>query len=166
MLSDRVEVALFQYDRERNSWAWDAGIGATANLEIEVTGLPASVVEGPVEVVFRVSLSARIAPCDTAAVIPHAAVQVDVSVLEPSVMWLRSPEQLRVLSRRFRETLQRLAEQVPACRHIHLFYAGPAGGAITLGQAINPRMNPPVALYEHHRQRDPKYEHVLTLADP
>ena len=52
---------------------------------------------------------------------------------------------------------------MPQCRRIHLFYAGPTGGAIVLGQTINPRMNPEIALYEYNRQKTPKYEHVLNL---
>ena len=83
---------------------------------------------------------------------------------DPDVLWLRSPEQLVALSRHFQAILKRLRERVPRCRLIHLFYAGPTGGAIVLGQAVNPRMNPPVALYEYSRQRAPRYEHVVTLA--
>jgi hypothetical protein len=57
-----------------------------------------------------------------------------------------------------------LNRRVPSCRRIHLFYAGPIGGAITLGQAINPRMNPVVDLYEFDRRKTPRYERVLTLS--
>ena len=72
-------------------------------------------------------------------------------------------EQLVAVSRAFQAVLKRLRERVPGCRRIHLFYAGPTGGAIVLGQAVNPRMNPPVALYEYSRQREPYYENVVTL---
>jgi len=41
--------------------------------------------------------------------------------------------------------------------------AGPTGGTIALGQTINPRMNPEIALYEYKQQKTPKYEHVLSL---
>ncbi|HKW93419.1 MAG TPA: SAVED domain-containing protein [Methylomirabilota bacterium] len=79
-------------------------------------------------------------------------------------MWLRRPEQLAELGGQFHAALARLRELAPGCRRIHLFYAGPTGGAIILGQAVNPRMNPPVALYEYSRQGSPRYEHVATLS--
>jgi hypothetical protein len=56
-------------------------------------------------------------------------------------------------------------ERVPRCERIHLFYAGPTGGAIILGQQVNPRMNPPVELYEYSRQWDPRYRRALTLQE-
>jgi hypothetical protein len=46
---------------------------------------------------------------------------------------------------------------------LHLFYAGPPPGAIVIGQEINPRMNPPIALYEYSRLSTPRYRLVLTL---
>jgi hypothetical protein len=163
VISDRVQVDLFQYDRERKSWTWDAELARTADLDIMVTGVPKGVVKSRGEVVVRVSLSARIATSDTATATANALAEIDIGVHKPSVMWLRTPEQLLALGRVFREVLQLLAERLPAAQIIHLFYAGPVGGAIVIGQAINPRMNPPVALYEYHRQRDPRFELVLTL---
>ncbi len=56
-----------------------------------------------------------------------------------------------------------IRQQVPNCERIHLFYAGPTGAAIKLGQAINPRMNPAVSLYEFDRRKTPAYTRVLDL---
>jgi hypothetical protein len=50
-----------------------------------------------------------------------------------------------------------------ACPRVHLYYAGPAAGAIAFGRAYNPRMNPPLQLYEYRRGRSPCYEPVLSL---
>jgi len=41
----------------------------------------------------------------------------------------------------------------------------PTPVAIALGQAVNPRMDPPVALYEYSRQRSPRYRYALTLEE-
>jgi hypothetical protein len=49
------------------------------------------------------------------------------------------------------------------CRRIHLFYAGPAAGAVAFGRAYNPRMNAPLELYEYRHGATPSYEPVLTL---
>ena len=162
MFSDRVEVSPFQYDRERNSWVWDQS-RKDYDVQFKVEGLPKDLLDNEDEVIVRVSLSARILLEDTAAVAGDCPVQVDLRVENPDVMWLSRPEQLAVLQRVFRGILSKLSRDVPRCNRIHLFYAGPTGGAIVLGQVINPRMNPEIALYEYNRQSTPKYEHVLTL---
>lgn len=162
LFSDRVEVSPFQYDRERNSWVWDQS-GKDYDAQFKVDGLPTDSLNNKSEVIIRVSLSARISPGDTTAVVGDCPVQVDLRVENPDVMWLSHPEQLAAIQKLFRYTLKELNRVLPQCRSIHLFYAGPTGGAIVLGQTINPRMNPEIALYEYNRQKTPKYEHVLSL---
>jgi len=162
LFSDRVEVSPFQYDRERNSWVWDQS-RKDDDAQFKVEGLPKDSLDNEVEVIIRVSLSTRIPPRDTMLVAGDCPVQVDLRVENPDVMWLSNPEQLKELQKLFRGTLKELNQVAPQCRRIHLFYAGPTGGAIVLGQAANPRMNPEIALYEYNRQKNPKYEHVLIL---
>lgn len=162
VFSDRVEVRPFQYDRERNTWCWDES-SRPEGTELQVTGMPAGVIEGDVEAVVRISLSARIAPGDTVAVTGECPIVIDVEVPDPNVMWLRHPEQLQTLQRTFRGVLERLNRLAPRCVRVHLFYSGPAGGAVIIGQAINPKMSPNIALYEHDRRNRPRYKHVLTL---
>jgi hypothetical protein len=53
---------------------------------------------------------------------------------------------------------------VPNCNQIHLFYGGPTGGAVVIGQAINPRMKPTMALYEFDRWETPHYQHRSDVA--
>ncbi len=162
LFSDRVEISPFQYDRERNSWVWDQP-KKDSDKQFKVEGLPKDLFDYRDEVIVRVSLSARILLEDTAAIAGDCPVQVDLRVDNPDVMWLSHPEQLVALQRVFRGILSKLSQAVPQCSRIHLFYAGPTGGAIVLGQVINPRMNPEIALYEYNRQSTPKYKHVLTL---
>ena len=80
-------------------------------------------------------------------------------------MWLKVPEQLLKLAKTFRKVLASIREKVPRCSKIHLFYAGPTGGAISIGQQINPRMNPPVVLYQYSRQSNPRNTYALTLTE-
>lgn len=162
LFSDRVEVSPFQYDRERKSWVWDQ-LSRDYDAQFIIEGLPMESIDNSAEVIVRVSLSARILLEDTTVVVGNCPVQVDLRVDNPDVMWLSHPEQLVALQKVFRGMLRELTRDVPRCSRIHLFYAGPTGGAIVLGQAINPRMNPEIALYEYHRQKTPKYEHVLSL---
>ena len=83
----------------------------------------------------------------------------------PDVMWLRSPVQLQELARQLRRILTAIRTKIPHCTGIHVLYAGPTGGAIVLGQVINPRMNPPVHLYQYSRQTVPRYQRALTLTE-
>jgi hypothetical protein len=162
LFSDRVEVRPFQYNRDRNTWRWDDPL-ISYNTDFRQAGLPERVIHEEVDVIVRVSLSAIIVPEDTIAAAGECPVQVDLSVAEPDVMWLCHPEQLVKLGQAFRRLLQGLGRVVPHCKRIHLFYAGPTGGAIVIGQAINPRMTPEVELYEYDRRRSPRYELALTL---
>ncbi len=162
LLSDRVEVEPYQYDRDRRTWAWNTSV-TSFEVAFEITGLPNDPAGEPVEVALRVSLSARVRHEQTAATVGRLPVEVDLALLEPDVMWLKNPDQLTAFAGKFRHVLSAIREAVPHCRQIHLFFAGPTGSAIVAGQAINPRMNPPVLLYEYSRQKTPPYEHVLTL---
>jgi hypothetical protein len=164
LFSDRVEVRAFQFDRDQRVWSW-LDVGGGAADEIGVEGLPVSKVGGAADVVIRISLSAKIASEDTDAVVTGAPVQIDLSVPNPDVAWLRSQDQLIRLSRAIRDAMRVVRERVPQCRCVHLFSAVPTAAAIAVGQAINPRMSPPVALYEFSMQRTPRYERVLLLAD-
>jgi hypothetical protein len=162
LLSDRVEVRPFQYDRDRKTWSWDSGRTAY-DTEFQVAGLPTTAMKDRIDVILRVSLSASISAEDTVKAAGNASLQIDLSVDKPDVMWLCHPEQLTKLTKVFRELLSRINRLAPNCDRIHLFYAGPTGGAIVLGQTINPRMNAPIVLYEYDRRKKPTYERVLEL---
>lgn len=162
LLSDRVAVELFQYDRDRRTWQWNAS-AAAPNPRISVSGVPAGLDPTAHDVALRVSLSARITPEQTGEVVGRLPVEIDMIVADPDVTWLKHRDQLVAFAHEFRRVLKAVRETAPNCERIHLFFAGPTGAAIVAGQAINPRMNPPVVLYEYHRRKRPRYEAVLIL---
>ncbi len=162
LLSDRIEVEPFQFDRDRKTWCWGTSPGP-ADSEFIISGMPEAVVQEPAEAVIRVSLSAHIQAPDSIQLNEEPSIDIELSVATPDVMWLTSPHQLVEFGRAFRRILADIRRDVPNCPRIHLLYAGPTGGAIVAGQAINPRMNPPVLLYEYDRAKRPRYSHVLTL---
>jgi hypothetical protein len=161
VLSDRVEVRLFQYDRDRSTWRWQEGQRGDADFIVQ--GIPETPTEEPLDVVVRVSLSATIARADTREVVPGDAVEVDIRVGAPDVTWLRDAEQLVEFGQVFRGVLGDIARAVPNARTVHLFYAGPTGGAITIGRAINPRMVPPAQTYQYDRRSEPRYRPAILL---
>jgi hypothetical protein len=162
LFSDRVEVQPFQYNREHSTWCWSAQSDSDGS-ELRVDGLPEARRSEPLDVVIRVSISAEIAPADTIAAVGACPIEVDLRIPRPDIMWLDNQKKLRELGRSFRSVLRDVLNLAPGCRHIHLFYAGPTGGGVVIGQAINPRMVPETNLYEFNRQQSPRYEHVLTL---
>lgn len=165
LLSDRVEVQYFQFDRENKSWSWRAAEEAEIDDNIQVAGLPVEETNEPIEVSIAVSLSAKISKLDIAEAAPDSKLTVDVFVDNPDVMWLQSPRQLSKLARVFRNTLSKIGSMAPRCSRIHLFYSGPTGGSIVLGQQINPRMNPPVELYQYSQHTTPRNTPAITLTE-
>ena len=157
ILGDRSRVQLFHYDRDRGDWSWpeeDAPEPPAISWSI------ANTESGPAdEAAIRVSLSAAIRPEPEF----RAGVEIDIRVPEPSVRWLRTPGQLVELSRVCAEALA--AIRACSCRRVHLYYAGPAAGAIAFGRAYNRRMNPPLAVYDFRATARPSYEEALVLND-
>ncbi len=150
VLGDRARVALFQYDRDRGTWRWDETAPPAGPLSIDTAGAGE-------EAVIRVSLSAAIRPADGV----RAGVEIDIRVPVPSTRWLRRPEQLPELARVYEQALTEIRER--GCRRVHLLYAGPAPGAVQFGRSYNPRMNPPLHVYDYRRQASPCYEPALVL---
>jgi hypothetical protein len=164
VLSDRLEVRYFQFDRDRKTWRWPED-ASDADRNISVNGLPEALIDKPVEVIIRISLSAIISPNATHEAAGNAPIQIDLTIKEPDVMWLKSPDQLSILGQKFRGVLSAISNKVPYCKRIHLFYAGPTGGAVVIGQQVNPRTNPPVVLYEYSCQGIQQHRYALTLKD-
>jgi hypothetical protein len=162
LLSDRVEVMPFQFDRDRKTWCWD-GEKKKRDTRFSVRGLPRTPNPSLAEVAIRISLSDRICPSETDAVTGRLLMTVDIEVNNPDVMWLVHPTQISEFMRIFRNVLRDIRRLAPNCARIHLFYAGPTGCAIVAGQAINPRMNPSIQLYEYNRRKMPRYKAVFTL---
>jgi len=165
LLSDRVAVNCFQYHRDKKTWRWPDLPKSQFDLNIRVSGLPNRVIGKQCETVIRISLSAKIQPEESNEVLANTPVEIDIFVDQPDVMWLQSSMQLERFQQIFRDVLANIRSNIPRCSQIHLFYAGPTGVAVIIGQLINPRMNPPVRLYEYSRQTKPRYRWALTLED-
>jgi hypothetical protein len=153
VLNDRARVQLYQYDRDRATWHWPAanapsGLTLRESTPRRSTNPAAS---------LRVSLSAPV----SRDLVPPAALDLEIATPAPSVRWLRAAEQLTELARLYETALAGLRAR--GCTRVHLYYAGPAAGAIAFGRAYNPRMNPPLELYEYRHDATPRYEPVFTL---
>jgi hypothetical protein len=76
LLSDRVEVHYFQFDRDEKTWKWPADERAQADATIVAAGVPGSVLNDPVEVSLSISLSASVAEIDVQEAAPNCAMHI------------------------------------------------------------------------------------------
>jgi len=164
VLTDRLDVRLFQYHRDAGVWSWDP-LGAADEIDslVQVYGLPAEASPGVEDVGVRFSLSAFVTDADVEGALPEGASKIHLSVDDPDRLWLRQESQIEELRRVYRATWKQVSRKFPDARRIHVFYAGPAPAAIALGQSHNPRMHPSLLLYEYDRTNPPRYEPALKL---
>lgn len=166
ILSDRVDVDLYQYHRDRGEWRWDPEVDAReADDELRVRGLPDEPDATVEDVCVCFALSAIVSDEDLRDIRPDGAAEVEMRVDDPDPLWLRHPSQIDALRKSYRQLWKQIRRSFPSVERIHIFYAGPAPGAVGLGQSHNPRMEPPLLLYEYDRSSTPRYEHVLTIGD-
>jgi len=76
-----------------------------------------------------------------------------LSVKNPSVNWLQSLNQLHLVCREYRRLFEKITE-IHKNSEINLFYAGPIPVAIFLGQIFNPRIYPPLVIYNWQKNEN------------
>jgi hypothetical protein len=160
LLTYSVSTRYFKLHLDTQSWAWANGHSET---QFNITGIPTEIISSECDVVIRVSLSEKIGKHETDQVVADSPVQIDILVNAPSLTWLRGQNQVTEFAEIFRGVLSEVRQKVIECRRIHLFMAVPAPIALAAGQQINPRMNPPVYLYEYARNGNPRYKYAFTI---
>jgi hypothetical protein len=163
LLTDSVDVCYFKYHIDSKSWKWPAVNPKKVDLNIHTVGLPKGIIYDPCEVAIRISISAKVWEHEVEEVVPNLPLQIHIYDDQPTLTWLRSNSQVERFAEVFRNVLTEIRNKLPRCKGIHLFFAGPAPIVLAAGQQINPRMNPPVHLYEYSKQTTPNYQYVLTL---
>jgi hypothetical protein len=159
-LTNRPHLRLFQFHRDDRTWVWPRQEPPLP--DIEVTGLD----EGDpdcAEVVFVFHLSAMVADTAIADTTVAGARRIHIRVPEPGAAWLQHASQIKELAMTARRSFEMAARIFPAAVRWHLFYAGPAPAAVSIGQQINPTMCPPIQLYEFRMRETPPYHASICL---
>jgi hypothetical protein len=156
LLTNRPRVRLFQFHRHVPSWQWPAI--RTVARDLKVRGLPARPKKGRGHVVVCFNLSASIQSNHIAPVRRGAIGVVHVLARDPSTAWLCASAQLDELGSLSSGLFESLMRKFPNASGWHILYAGPAPGAVKIGQQLNPTMTPLVHLYEFCASDDPKYQ--------
>ena len=160
-LTNRPHTKLFQFHRDQLSWSWPDEHGLT---DIHLSGLPdvPRAVQGEIAICF--SLSASI----THNVIEPLGINfldhIHIYTSHPSTAWLQNFNQLKELGIISRMVFERCLALYPLTTKWHIFYAGPAPGAVIMGQQINPTMSPTIQLYEYIHRLSPPYQPSILLA--
>ena len=157
LLTNRPWTRAYQFHRDDRSWAWRPSLPDVAMPT--VLSWPERTESPGADVAICFDLSARV---PDASLRDFAAV-VRVGVPSPSTAWLQTESQLTRLGGLARETFERLAAEFPAAPRWHIFYAGPAPGAVVVGQQLNPTTCPPVQLYEYQRGASPEHTPSVVL---
>ena len=160
LLTYSVPTRYFKLHLDSQTWLWPS---EKIDTKFDVTGIPAELITSECDVVIRVSLSEKVGKHETDPIVSGAPVEIDIAVNDTSLTWLRSISQVTEFATVFRHVLSEIRQKVIGCQHIHLFMAVPAPIALITGQQINPRMNPPVSLYQYERNKEPRYQYAFTL---
>lgn len=161
MLTSRPNVRLFQHYRSTRTWAWPSSSLQAADLS--VTGIPRTATRRKGDVALCFHLSATICRDDIRSLKLPLIGRVDIRAANPSTDWLRHEQQLRRLEEHARHTFESCLRAFPGAQKWHLFYCGPAPGAVAVGQQISPTMCPPVQLYEFSRHAVPAHKPSILL---
>jgi nucleoside phosphorylase len=157
LITDRQDVKLFDF--HTNNWSWPEKGGEFPPLR--VSGLPKGKMRSMKDVVVRFSVSYVATRAQTRAIIPNPAVEIDLTVSNPTRGVVRSEEQVRRYGKEFRNSIDIIAQQLPLCKCVHLFYAGPVALAFHLGQQISATIHPPVIVWNFRRGN---YEWAIDLS--
>ena len=160
LLTNSVATKYFKLHIQSRLWSWPQ---ENLDTKFQVSGMPEEIIASECDVVLRVSLSDEISSIETNEIVPSNSIQIDIFVDSPSLTWIQSQNQVIEFAAVFRTTLAQIRRKVKHCKRIHLFMAVAAPIALVVGQEINPRMNPPILLYEYNRKNNPRYQFAFTL---
>jgi hypothetical protein len=156
LLTNRVNVRAFQYHRDDAAWTWRPIKGPSSMPTfMETVSSPSK----SAELLFLFQLTAPIDAEGVRMSIGGEHAIYECSVANPSTAWLTSKAQLDELARKAREMFEIAAVRYPQSGRWHILYAGPAPGAVVIGQQLNPTMVPVVQCYEFQRPT-----HIASIA--
>ena len=162
LFTNRPHVRLFQHHRESSSWTWPGFRSVTFDLTVEGIAETPDISASEVAVCFHISATIRVD--DLPPQFRSRNNVVDIRVSQPSVRWLVAPVQLDWIGDVASSVFEQLCSAFPKAGKWHLFFAGPAPGAVRVGQQLNPTMCPEVQLYEFSKASRPPYRPSILLS--
>mgnify|MGYP000907691972 CR=1 FL=1 len=155
----RTEIHLLRHAPPRQ-WIWAPDDTPMPAL-LSPKPLPETRAEG--DVVIRVSVSHRVDPMDTRAVVPRPLAEIDLGLEVPDEDALRIPAHLDAVALQFDRAIDDIVHALPNAERIHVFAAVPVGLAFRLGGRPNPTIHPPFVTYQYIARRKPRHERAFIL---
>jgi hypothetical protein len=166
-ISDERFVRVFDYDRNRDSWAWlDADAKATFTVASE--GVPSEHLTQPGIAIVRLAVSATITDSDVEIAAGRdslADVTITVTNTIPQVGLVRSPADVEMVRRAAREAFAAITGARPGVEKLDLFVAASVSVCFVVGQELHLRNAVPVQTYRFRKsETEPAYTAAIRLS--
>lgn len=169
VLQETNKVLLHQWRRRKNeqTWVWNQEEEKKEDSHNILISRPEEEFINPSEpVLLKIEISAKI---DNESIkqldIPMNNLY-SLSVKNPSVNWLQTQNKLNEVCREYRKLFEQISG-IYKKSEINLFYAGPIPVAIFIGQIYNPRIYPPLIIYNWQKNENNlnEYKRVFGLRE-
>jgi hypothetical protein len=160
-----IKVDVYQRHHILEDWEWPLDRPLSTQSLLRPMNFPDHGSTDPGPVVIRISTSHRIAPAETAEVVPKSLAEVDVALSDPGEDALATRGALAEVVTAFNSALARLKRLFPNITTVHLFAAIPVGLAFRLGTQINPTIYPKVVTYQYWAKGLPRYRRAIVLTE-
>lgn len=142
LVSDQLNVSVFQCHREGHKWAWPLGDDSTAEFICKKT------LAGTGEVALVIDLSAKVADDRITGILGTQSTIYHLTIAEPNLFFVRNQEIQNIFVKQYRSLLEDIRNENPGIKLLHIFPAMPNSLAIKAGMAYMPKADVPFLLYE------------------
>ncbi len=169
ILQETNKFLLHQWRRRKDehTWVWNQELDKKKDTDnILITRPEEKYINDSNPAILKIEISAKI---DNESIerlnIPMNNLY-SLSVIYPSVNWLQTQNQLNVICREYRRLFEQISE-IYKKSEINLFYAGPIPVAIFIGQIFNPRIYPPLVIYNWQKNENNinEYKKIFELGE-
>lgn len=158
---NRREVQVFGNDYD--SGRWFELSRNHSSPEIIVSGFPEGMVEESGDVILLMSVSSNIISDEPREIVHRPLATIHIRARNPYRGLINGETVLNEFTSVFREVVEKINDQFPRVKRIHLFFAGQPTLAFRCGQQINRNMDPEIVVYNYSKRDHPNYRWGLNL---
>lgn len=143
LLSDQLNVHVFQCHRETEKWAWPEDNSSVDFLFHQTMDNSNS------EIALVIDISAEIVDERITAVLGEECSVYHLTIDEPNRLLVKNKRIQDAFVRSFRTAMETIKNDNRGCNKVHLFPAMPQSLAIRAGMDFMPKADLPMLIYEH-----------------
>lgn len=156
-IGDTIPSDVYQAHRDTNSWKWDLQNNQEFKYIIDIP--QQSEVCNIKAIALNLSLSGTIHPQEISQAMSKPYCIYKMTIAEPDRDYLKSKDQLDLFKVEMRALLRQIREIHGCDCEIHLFPAIPVSVAVSFGQILLPKSDPPIHIYENNQG----FRYALTI---